>query len=160
MSLYDEVYGGQSPAAAPGQAPWGRDQIEARIRIEALKQGVDPNLAVAVAKQESNLRHDNPGDNGASRGVFHMQRAAAIDAGIDPNKRDDPEIGIVGGVRYLKQRLNLSKGDVPQALSRFNRGTPDYRGIGDPDYVYHVMVTTQGMSLAKPRQTRKPTAHA
>ena len=28
---------------------------------------------------------------------------------------------------------------MEQALSRYNRGTPDYRGIGDPNYIQRVM---------------------
>jgi Transglycosylase SLT domain len=119
--------------------PWDKDTITRLIEVEAQLQGVDPRLALAVAQQESSLRPDNPGDSGASRGVFHLQRQAAIDAGIDPAKRDDPAIGIFGGVRYLKQKLDQSGGHIPTALSRYNRGTPDYRGIGDPDYIYHVM---------------------
>ena len=118
---------------------WDTDTITRLIEVEAQLQGVDPRLAVAVAQQESALDPNNPGDNGASRGVFHLQRKAAIDAGIDPAKRDDPAIGIFAGVRYLKQQLDKSGGHIPTALSRYNRGTPDYRGIGDPDYVYHVM---------------------
>ena len=64
--------------------PWDKETITRLTEIEAQLQGVDPRLAVAVAQQESGLRHDNPGDNGRSRGVFHLQERAAIDAGIDP----------------------------------------------------------------------------
>ena len=119
--------------------PLNRDEITRLVELEADLQHVDPRLAVAVATQESNLRPDNPGDNGRSRGVFHLQERAAIDAGIDPKQRDDTAIGIFAGVKYLKQQLDKSGGHIPTALSRYNRGTPDYRGIGDPDYVYHVM---------------------
>jgi hypothetical protein len=118
---------------------WDRDTIKRLIEVEAKLQDVDPRLAVAVAMQESGLRPDTLGDRGKSRGVFHLQERAAIDAGIDPKQRDDPAIGIFGGVRYLKQQLDKSGGHIPSALSRYNRGTPEYRGIGDPDYVYHVM---------------------
>ena len=135
--------------AAESTGRWTRDMIIQRIRSEADRQKVDPDLAVAVATQESSLRPDNPGDNGASRGVFHLQRKAAIDAGIDPRWRDDPGVGIYAGVRYLKQKLDQSGGNVEQALSRYNRGTPDYRGIGDPDYVYHVMRHYPGHPLGK-----------
>jgi Transglycosylase SLT domain len=118
---------------------WSPDDIKRLIEVEAQLQGVDPRLALAVAQQESGLDPHNPGDSGAARGVFHLQKKAAIDAGIDPAMRDDPAMGIFGGVKYLKQQLDKSGGHIPSALSRYNRGTPDYRGIGDPDYVYHVM---------------------
>ena len=140
MSLYDDIYGtGGATAASSTQEEWTPEKVAAAVRAEALRQKIDPDLSVAVATQESSLNPSRHGDRGKSRGVFHLQEKAAIDAGIDPAMRDDPLTNIKAGVTYLKQKLDQSKGDVPQALSRYNRGTPDYRGIGDPDYVYHVM---------------------
>ena len=117
---------------------WTKEQIIARIRAEAIQQGVDPDLAVAVATQESYLNPNARGDNGKSLGLFQLQPAAATDAGIAPALRHVPALNIQGGVRYLKLKLDQSKGNVDQALSRYNRGTPDYRGIGDPNYVQNV----------------------
>ena len=130
-SPFDDIFGGSGPQ-------WTRDQIIARIRGEADAQKVDPDLAVAVATQESYLNPNARGDNGKSIGLFQLQEAAAKDAGINPAWRDDPGVNIYGGIRYLKQKLDQSKGNVEQALSRYNRGTPDYRGIGDPSYVQNV----------------------
>lgn len=109
------------------------------IQLQALKAGVDPDLAVAVALQESSLNPGAVGDNGKSLGLFQLQPAAAIDAGIDPAQRGTIRQNVLGGVRYLKQQLDREGGNVERALSRYNRGTPTYQGIGDPRYVEQVM---------------------
>ena len=76
-SPFDDIFGGRGPQ-------WTKDQIVSRIRSEATSQGVDPDLALAVATQESYLNPNAVGDNGKSIGLFQMQPAAAQDAGIDP----------------------------------------------------------------------------
>jgi hypothetical protein len=134
----------QEPATPRAPARQDRSAVVQRIRAEAQRQGVDPALAVAVATQESYLNPDAVGDNGKSLGLFQLQRAAAIDAGVDPTRRGEMDLNIRGGVTYLKQKLQQSGGSVEQALSRYNRGTPTYKGIGDPHYVAHVMRHYQG----------------
>lgn len=113
-------------------AEWTTDQIQARIRGEATHQGVDPDLALAVATQESSLSPTARGDNGNSLGLFQLQPAAAIDVGVNPQWRHEPGVNIYGGIAYLKQKLQQSQGNVEQALRRYNGG-------GDPNYVQHVM---------------------
>jgi hypothetical protein len=115
------------------------DQIRQMIIAESRRQGVDPRLSLAVSTQESYLNPNAVGDNGRSLGLFQLQPAAAIDAGIDPKRRGEVELNIPGGITYLKQKLQQSGGNVEQALSRYNRGTPTYRGIGDPRYVENVL---------------------
>lgn len=113
-------------------AEWTKDQIIARIRGEADRQKVDPDLAVAVATQESYLNPNARGDNGNSLGLFQLQPAAALDVGVNPAWRHEPGVNIYGGVSYLKQKLQQSKGNVEDALRRYNGG-------GDPNYVQNVM---------------------
>ena len=121
-----------TPTLAAAAAP-GRSSVVQQIRQEARRQGVDPDLAVAVATQESRLDPGQVGDQGRSLGLFQLQHAAAIDAGIDPRRRGDLARNIRGGVTYLKQGLERFGGNVRQALERhYNRG-------GDPDYYAHVM---------------------
>jgi hypothetical protein len=132
---------GQELFATPARTtpPSDRSTVVPRIVREARRQGVDPDLAVAVATQESSLDPGKVGDNGKSLGLFQLQEAAAIDAGIDPRRRGDLTENIRGGVGYLKLQLAREGGNVARALSRYNRGTPTYQGRGDPDYVAHVM---------------------
>ena len=103
---------------------------------------------MAVAEQESGLDPQAVGDNGKSLGLFQLQRAAAIDAGIDPDRRQDLDANIRGGVTYFKQKLAQSKGNIPEALSRYNRGGPTYKGIGDPHYEKHVTAKYNTQSAA------------
>lgn len=131
-SPFDDIFGSNGPQ-------WTRDQIVTRIRREAQQQGVDPEVALAVATQESALTPDAVGDNGHARGLFQLQPGAARDVGIDPRWRDDPGLNIYGGVRYLKLKLDQSKGNVEEALRRYNGG-------GDPQYVAHVMRHLPGPS--------------
>jgi hypothetical protein len=112
-------------------ADWTTDQIKARIRGEAERQKVDPDLALAVATQESYLNPGATGDNGKSLGLFQLQPGAAIDVGVNPQFRQEPGVNIYGGVKYLAQKLQQSKGNVEEALRRYNGG-------GDPNYVQNV----------------------
>jgi hypothetical protein len=114
------------------------ENIRTLIIRAAQREGLDPRLALAVAQQESSLRPEVVGDGGKSLGLFQLQPGAAIDAGIDPATRGELINNIAGGVRYLKLKLDQSRGNVPEALSRYNRGTPTYQGRGDPTYVQSV----------------------
>jgi len=115
-----------------------RALIQRLIALEATERGVDPALAVAVAQQESGLNPRATGDGGKSLGLFQLQRAAAIDAGIDPEQRQDIAQNIAGGVEYLRQSLARAKGDVPMGLTYYNKG-PSLVAGGDPKYVANVL---------------------
>jgi hypothetical protein len=74
---YSQGKGFVSSAPAPGTdsaAPTGRfssqAQKEAFIRAEAVKRGVDPNVAMAVARSEG--FNSFSGDNGTSGGAFQL----------------------------------------------------------------------------------------
>ena len=118
------------PAGRAGQPPQESEHTRL-IRAEAIRQDVDPDLAVAVATQESYLNPNAVGDGGKSIGYFQLQKGAATDAKIDPNRRHEPALNIQGGVTYLKQKLAQSKGNVDEALKLYNGG-------GDPNYVANV----------------------
>jgi soluble lytic murein transglycosylase-like protein len=132
------LFGAHAPTRTTATPP-DRSGIVQQIRQEAQRRGVDPDLAVAVATQESSLTPNAVGDNGNSLGVFQLQRAAALDAGIDPDRRGEVAANIRGGVGYLKLQLDREGGNVARALSRYNRGTPTYLGRGDPRYVENVL---------------------
>lgn len=101
------------------------------IREEAQRQGVDPDLAVAVATQESSLNPQAIGDGGKAIGLFQLHSPAAQDVGLTPDERSDVQKNIRGGVGYLKLKLGQTGGDVDKALLRYNGG-------GDPNYVQNV----------------------
>ena len=91
--------------------------IRDQIASTAAQYGVDPALALAVAKQESGL---NPNARGAAGevGLFQLMPATAAGLGVDPF---DVGQNIAGGVRYLREMLDRY-GDPLQALAAYNAG--------------------------------------
>lgn len=110
----------------PPPAPSGPSSfsIPDYIRQQAQQQGVPPELALAVAEQESGFRPDavNPtAVNGEhAQGVFQFLPSTAKTLGID---HTDPVQNIQGGVKYLHDLLEQHKGDadggVANALKAF-----------------------------------------
>ena len=45
---------------------------------------------------------------------------------------------------------------LKEALSRYNRGTPDYRGIGDPNYIQRVFAVSSWRTSPRARKHPKP----
>lgn len=89
-----------------------------QIQQTAQAYGVDPALAVQVARQESGFNQNARGAAGEI-GIFQLMPATAADLGVNPY---DLTQNIQGGVRYLKQLLNAFSGNVAQALAAYNAG--------------------------------------
>lgn len=132
----DDVFGG-----VPGMV-WN----------EAQRQGLDPALALRVARQESNFRTDAVSPKGA-RGPMQLMPGTARDLGVNP---DDPAQNIEGGVRYLKQQLDTF-GKPELALAAYNAGPGAVRKYGGvPPYAetqdYVRKITGQGQAPSAPAE--------
>jgi len=103
--------------------------VQSQIVAAANQYGVPPNLALAVAKQESGYQQYNSsggvlqskptnGQPGAL-GVMQLEPATAASLGVDPT---DQAQNIQGGVKLLSQLLTQFNGDTSKALAAYNAG--------------------------------------
>lgn len=102
------------------------------VRQSAHKYGVDPALAEAVAKTESDFSPEAVSEAGAV-GVMQLMPETAAALGVtDPyNARQNVE----GGVKYIKQLLNTFDGDVTKAVAAYNAGPQAVKAYnGVPPY--------------------------
>ena len=92
--------------------------VDALIVKYSQEYGVDPNIARAVAMQESGGRHDVVSPSGAI-GTFQLMPDTAKELGVDPHDLDQ---NIRGGIQYLKQMHDRYGGNWDRALYAYNWG--------------------------------------
>jgi soluble lytic murein transglycosylase-like protein len=90
-------------------------ELVARIAADV---GIDPQLAVGVASQESGLNPAAFNRSSGAIGIMQLMPETAAALGVDPH---DAMANIVGGVRYLREQLQ-SFGDKAKALAAYNWG--------------------------------------
>lgn len=118
MANFFEQFGGNQ---AQGNAPYTGNKYESLVRDEAARQGVDPDLAAAVAAKESSFKPHAESSKGAI-GLMQVMPATAKDMGYSPEElRANPALQAQAGVQYLKQMLD-STGNVPDALTAYHSG--------------------------------------
>lgn len=97
---------------------YDRDYLISLIKETAKKLGVDPKLALELAKRESDLNPFAVSKKGAI-GIMQLLPSTARLLGVDPF---DLEQNIEGGLRYFKHLLEQYNGDVELALAAYNAG--------------------------------------
>ncbi|HMG34154.1 MAG TPA: transglycosylase SLT domain-containing protein [Blastocatellia bacterium] len=109
------------PAAAvqAEMASTGNPKYDEFITQSANRNGVDPNLIVAVMRQESGFNARARSYKGAS-GLMQLMPATAARFGV--NNIFDPQQNIEGGARYLRFLLDTFNGDVNLVLAGYNAG--------------------------------------
>lgn len=107
------------------------DAIVAPLVEDAAKSHeVQPNLLRAVIERESGFRACAVSPKGAE-GLMQLMPQTVDDLGVsDPF---DPKENIDAGAKFLKQLLDLFKGDVAQALGAYNAGPAAAKSGAIPD---------------------------
>jgi soluble lytic murein transglycosylase-like protein len=102
------------------------------IRGACRKHSMDPALVMAVIHAESRFDPLAVSPRGAM-GLMQLSPVITRELGIrDPF---NPQLNIDGGVRYLKDLLDLFDGDLELALAAYNAGpTQVYRHNGVPPF--------------------------
>lgn len=116
---------------------------EELIRQEALRQGVAPALALAVAQTESGFNQGARGTSGEV-GVFQLMPPTAAGLRVDPY---DLLSNIRGGITYLRQMLGVCGGREDLALMAYNSG---------PDACTHNNIPPSARTYASTVLSRKP----
>lgn len=101
---------------APAQAT-DINAVKATIVKHAIAMGVDPAIALSIARTESGFRHEARSSHGAV-GVFQLMPSTARRMGLNPYSLND---NIKGGIMYYKKMYNMF-GSVELALAAYNAG--------------------------------------
>lgn len=92
-------------------------QVKERIVKHSVEMGVDPAIALSIAKTESGYRHTARGGDGAV-GVYQLMPATAKRLGVNPYLIDG---NIRGGLMYYKMLYNMF-GSHELALAAYHTG--------------------------------------
>ena len=101
------------------------DDVKAKIVKSAIELGIDPALALSIAKTESGFRHDTTSHRGAV-GVFQLMPSTARRLGVNPYYLSD---NIKGGLMYYKMMYKMF-GSTELALAAYNAGPGNVKKFG------------------------------
>lgn len=93
------------------------EEVKATIVNQAIELGIDPALALSIAKVESNFRMEARSACGAV-GIFQLMPTTARKIGINPYSMAD---NIKGGLKYYLMMYRMF-GSVELALAAYNAG--------------------------------------
>lgn len=92
-------------------------KVKESIVKTSIELGIDPALALSIAKTESGFKHDSRSSHGAV-GVYQLMPSTAKKLGVNPYYLSD---NIKGGLMYYKRLYNMF-GSTELALAAYNAG--------------------------------------
>jgi len=113
------VFPGASNSVNGEMGTTGNPKYDEMIAVSAARNGVDPNLVIAVMRQESGFNLRARSNKGAS-GLMQLMPGTAQRFGV--TNIYDPAQNIEGGTRYLRFLLDSFNGDVSLVLAGYNAG--------------------------------------
>ncbi|MDI5929840.1 lytic transglycosylase domain-containing protein [Rhizobium leguminosarum] len=113
-----EGMAGEAAPAAPSQRTPSQQEVARMVEDEAIRQGVDPNFALAIAEQESRFRQSARSAVGAT-GVMQLMPGTAAQLGVNPY---DTQGNIRGGVKYIKHLQGMFGNRYDLIAAGYNAG--------------------------------------
>ena len=107
------------------QAGINEDVIKETIVKHSMEMGVDPALALSIAKKESGFRHEIRSKHGAV-GVFQLMPSTANKMGYNPYYLSE---NIKAGLTYYKLMYKMF-GSTELALAAYNAGPGNVKRYG------------------------------
>lgn len=101
--------------------------LEEYFEKAASTYGISLDLLKAVAKAESDFDNNCVSSSGAS-GIMQLMPDTAEELGV--TNVFDPEQNIMGGAKYLSNKLKEYDGDVSLALAAYNAGSGNVNKYG------------------------------
>lgn len=103
------------------------ESMDAIFEEAAEKYNVPINLLMAVGKAESGYNADAVSSAGA-QGVMQLMPSTAAALGVD--NAFDARSNIMGGAKYLSQKLQQYNGDIDLTLAAYNAGSGNVEKYG------------------------------
>ena len=130
----------------------GNQQIDALIRYNGERYGIDPYLIYCVIHQESGFHPTAVSGKGA-QGLMQLMPATSARYGV--TNAYDPAQSIKGGTRYLRDLLDMFDGKVDLTLAAYNAGEGAVMKYGNRvppyqetrDYVRNIIARYNGSGL-------------
>lgn len=116
----------QSVKVLESLAPNGLEWVVDEIVNQAIANGVEPALAVAIAKNESGFNQNAISPVGAI-GIGQLMPDTAAGLGVDPY---DWKQNILGMITYIKELWETFGGDIAKVIAAYNAGPAAVKTYG------------------------------